>query len=81
MSFLIAQILLLLALAAVFGGALVYGYLRGRFVDVGSENARVERLRIEIEALRRDRKAAEARIAALEADRIELHERLTGRAG
>lgn len=80
MGFLIAQIVLLLILAAVLGGALVYGYMRGHFIDVSSEHTRVERLLLETDALRRDRTVAEARIAALEAE-IELRDRLADRMG
>lgn len=76
MSFLIAQILLLLALAAAFGGALVYWFMRRHFVDVSSEYARYGRLLAETRAVRLDKNAADARIAALEAEKTQLDERL-----
>ena len=68
MTFLIAQILLLLALAAIFGGAIVYWGFRRHFVDVSAEYGSYRRTLSEVSILRREKTAAETRVAALEAD-------------
>lgn len=76
MSFLIAEILLLLALAAVLGGVLVWWFMRRHFVDVSSEYERYEGALAEVRALRQDKSAADERIGALEADKAQLDGRL-----
>ena len=76
MSFLIAEILLLLVVAAILGGALVYWFVRRHFVDVSSEYERYEHTISEARALRLDKSAADARIAALQADKTQLDKRL-----
>ncbi|MDH3270021.1 MAG: hypothetical protein OEN56_01735 [Gemmatimonadota bacterium] len=76
MSFLIAQILGLLALAAVCGGAFMYWAVRRQFTDVTHEYDRYQRTAGELETLQTLRTDAEARIAALEADKAQLERRL-----
>jgi len=76
MGFLIAEIAGLLALAALFGGALVYWWLRRHLVDVSSEYARYEHAMHELKALRAAESDAKSLIAGLEAAHAQLEQRL-----
>ncbi|MDH3424454.1 MAG: hypothetical protein OEN00_15780 [Gemmatimonadota bacterium] len=72
----IAEIAGLLALAALFGGALVYWWLRRHLVDVSSEYARYEHAMHELKALRAAESDAKSLIAGLEAAHAQLEQRL-----
>ena len=76
MSFLIAEIIGLLALAAACGGAFVYWWARRHFVDVSSEYARFETVAEELDTVRKREVEAMTRVAALEAERDLVQMRL-----
>ena len=76
MSFLLAEILGLLALAGIAGGAFTYWWARRNFVDVSSDYQSLQERMSELDELRRAKAASDSRVAALESELDAMEVRL-----